>query len=150
MRSAVEEIRDGEALIAIIVYRTFVESGIHFFTPGDLSQQLAYMNHPSGKTIEAHVHNPIPREVTYTQEVLFIRSGRLRADFYSAEKTYLESRELGAGDVILLVSGGHGFEVLENLEMFEVKQGPYVGDADKTRFSAVEPGDIVLPETLDG
>lgn len=144
MNTAIEEIKDGEALIAIIVYSNFAKQGVHFFTSDDLSQQLAYMNHPSGKVIDAHVHNPIPRDVTYTQEVLFIKSGRLRVDFYSAAKRYLESRILAAGDVILLISGGHGFEVLEAVEMFETKQGPHVGDADKTRFSTVRPDDVVI------
>lgn len=149
MTMPIEEIRDGEILIAIIVYRTFVEPGVHFFTPDELSQQLAYMKHPAGKTIDAHVHNPIPREVSYTQEALCIRSGRLRVDFYSADQRYLESRELDGGDVILLVSGGHGFEVLEDLEMFEVKQGPHVGESDKTRFPSVASADVVLPKRQD-
>ena len=92
------------------------------------------MSHPKGKLIQPHVHNSVPREVHYTQEVLFIRKGKLRVDFYSEEQEYLESRILGTGDVILLIEGGHGFEVLEALEMFEVKQGPYMGEMDKTRF----------------
>ena len=49
------------------------------------------------------------------------------------------SRVLGPGDVILLISGGHGFEVLEELNMVEVKQGPYAGETDKTRFTAALP-----------
>lgn len=144
MNAAIEEVREGDNLIAIIVYSSFAEKGVHFFTSDDLSQQLAYMNHPAGKVIDAHVHNPIPRDVTYTQEVLFIKSGRLRVDFYSVTKQYLESRVLGAGDVILLISGGHGFEVLEAVEMFEAKQGPHVGDADKTRFDAVQAADVKI------
>ena len=92
------------------------------------------MHHPAGKLIEAHFHNPVPRTVAYSQETLLIKRGRLRVDFFDLEQNYLESRELKAGDVILLVRGGHGFEVLEELEMIEVKQGPYVGDQDKTRF----------------
>lgn len=149
MTMPIEEIRDGDILIAIIVNSTFAKPGVHFFTSGELSQQLAYMKHPAGKIIDSHVHNPILREVFYTQEVLFIRSGRLRVDFYSADTRYLESREIDAGDVILLVSGGHGFEVLEDLEMFEVKQGPHVGDSDKTRFPAVAISDVVLPRQVD-
>lgn len=121
-------------LLALIVSHHFNEPGIHFFTPDDFSQQLAYMNHPAGKVIQPHVHNPVPREVKYTQEVLFIRKGKLRVDFYNDDQQYLESRILEAGDVILLVTGGHGFEVLEEVEMIEVKQGPYVGERDKTRF----------------
>lgn len=129
-----ENILCGEETLAIIVRADFRKPGIHFFTQPDFSQQLAYMNHPAGKIIEPHVHNPVPRQVHYTQEVLFIRKGRLRVDFYDEKREYLESRELHSGDVILLIAGGHGFKVLEEVEMIEVKQGPYVGEGDKTRF----------------
>lgn len=127
-------------LLALIISHSFKKTGIHFFTPNELSQQLAYMNHPKGKIIEPHVHNPVLREVTYTQEVLFIKTGKLRVDFYSNQKEYLDSRILEQGDVILLVTGGHGFEVLEEVEMIEVKQGPYVGEQDKTRFTGITSG----------
>jgi mannose-6-phosphate isomerase-like protein (cupin superfamily) len=133
----IEKITHADSLLALIVSNKFSEQGIHFFTPNDLSQQLAYMHHPVGKIIPPHVHNPVPREVVYTQEVLFIRQGKLRVDFYDNQQTYLESRILEAGDVVLLVTGGHGFEVIEDLEMIEVKQGPYVGDQDKTRFVGI-------------
>jgi mannose-6-phosphate isomerase-like protein (cupin superfamily) len=86
------------------------------------------------------VHTPVPREVAYTQEVLFVRKGRLRVDFYGPDQRHIESRVVGAGDVILLASGGHGFEVLEDLEMFEVKQGPYSEHADKVRFEGIARG----------
>jgi mannose-6-phosphate isomerase-like protein (cupin superfamily) len=88
----------------------------------------------------------VPREVQFTQEVLFIRKGRLRVDFYDPEQHYLESRILGPGDVILLIQGGHGFDVLEEVEMVEVKQGPYVGEQDKTRFVGIERSRVKLPE----
>lgn len=134
-----ETIQTGEQLIAIIIRSTFRENGIRFLTPDAFSQQLAYMQHPAGKLIEPHVHNPVPREVVYTQEVLFLRRGRLQVDFYDDHRNYLESRILEGGDVILLASGGHGFEVLEEIEMIEVKQGPYAGELDKTRFEGKRP-----------
>ncbi len=134
----VETISSGGQLLAIIVSHRFCEPGIHFFTPDDLSQQLAYMRHEAGKEIPPHVHNPVPREVRFTQEVLFIRNGKVRVDFYDDDRNYLESRVLEGGDTILLATGGHGFEVLEEVEMIEVKQGPYAGDKDKTRFAAVD------------
>jgi len=143
------EIRDRGRLLAIIVSRRFCEPGIHFFTEGELSQQLAYMRHPAGKVIEPHFHNPVYREVTYTEEVLMLKAGRLRVDFYDRLCNYLQSQVLEAGDVILLIEGGHGFEVLEEVEMIEVKQGPYVGDSDKTRFHPAERGDA-LPTKLQG
>ncbi|MDJ0927411.1 MAG: hypothetical protein QNJ73_07135 [Gammaproteobacteria bacterium] len=138
----IEQIKHGDTNLAIIVSHRFNEAGIHFFTPDDLSQQLAYMHHPTGKLIAPHVHNPVPRQVHYTQEVLVIRRGRLRVDFYDEGQNYLQSRILEAGDVILLIEGGHGFEVLDEVEMFEVKQGPYVGEEDKTRFSGIDASEV--------
>lgn len=127
-------IQDKNETLAIIIIHDFKEEGVHFCTPGSYSQQLAYMHHPKGKLIDPHIHNMVNREVYYTQETLFIKSGKLRVDFFTDNREYLESYILNAGDVIMLASGGHGFEVLEELEMFEVKQGPYAGDKDKTRF----------------
>jgi hypothetical protein len=109
----VECVSFGGVEFAIIVLSDFHERGVHFFTPTGHSQQLGYMQHPAGHVIEAHVHNPVPRAVHFTREALFLRRGRLRVDFYTDSGEYFESRELGAGDVILLTAGGHGFEVLE-------------------------------------
>jgi len=90
----VENITFNKQLLAIIIHKSFSEPGIHFFTPDQLSQQLAFMRHPVGRVIFPHVHNPVPREVNYTQEALFIRKGKLRIDFYNDEREYLESRIL--------------------------------------------------------
>ncbi len=130
----VERIKHKDQLLAIIVSAGFSKPGVHFFTEDHLSQQLAYMRHKEGKVINPHIHNPVPRNVKYTQEVLFIRRGILKVNFYSNEKEYVENRVLEAGDTVLLVSGGHGFEVIEEVEMIEVKQGPYAGDDDKVHF----------------
>ena len=130
---------------AIILRSGFDEPGIHFFTPGDFSQQLGYMRHPAGHVIEPHIHNPVHRAVHFTREVLFLRRGRLRVDFYGDDGEYFESRELGAGDVILLAAGGHGFQALDEIEMIEVKQGPYVGDVDKTRIKGIAASEVRIP-----
>lgn len=143
----VEIVSQQQDILAYILRANFHKDGIHFFTPNEFSQQLAYMNHPDGYIIPPHVHNPVHREVKNTLEVLFIKSGKVRADFYSREKNYLESRILYAGDVILLASGGHGFEMLEESEIIEVKQGPYAGEADKTRFETVKPELISMNKT---
>jgi mannose-6-phosphate isomerase-like protein (cupin superfamily) len=142
MTNAVEQIEHNGELFALILRNEYSKPGISFFTPNELSQQLAYMQHPAGKVIDAHIHTPVKRSVLYTQETLFIKRGRLRVDFFDEQQTYLKSRELRAGDVILLVKGGHGFEVLEDLEMIEVKQGPYSGDHDKTRFCGKIPAEL--------
>ena len=131
-----EIIRDKERQIfAIIIRSNYEQSGIQFFTPPEFSQQLAYMKHEKGKIIEPHVHNEVNREIVRTQEVLIVKSGKVQVDLYTSENEYWNSYILGAGDLILLASGGHGFEILEPTEMIEIKQGPYLGDQDKVRFA---------------
>ncbi len=150
MSDNIERVCSGPALLAMIIRAGFCRHGIHFFTPNEFSQQLAFMRHPAGKLIEPHIHNAAPREVQFTQEVLFVRKGELRVDFYDVNRRYLESRILGPGDVILLIQGGHGFEVLEEIEMIEVKQGPYVGEHDKTWFNGIERSRVKLPNRWFG
>jgi hypothetical protein len=130
--------------LAVVLRRNFHSDGIQFFTPNDFSQQLGYMNRPQGYIIPPHVHNSVPREVNFTKEVLLIKSGSVRVDFYDDYQNYLESRILEQGDVILLAFGGHGFIMLEPTEMIEVKQGPYTGEADKTRFEPISSDQVRL------
>ena len=137
-----EQITYNNQILAIIIKADYSKDGVEFFTPNDFSQQLAYMKHPQGKVIEAHTHNVVSREVKYTKEVLLIRKGRLRVDFYDDTKNYLESRVVSAGDVILLAYGGHGFKCLDDVEMIEIKQGPYLGEQDKVRFVGVNDEDV--------
>ncbi|HBM15436.1 MAG TPA: hypothetical protein DD381_03700 [Lentisphaeria bacterium] len=140
----IKQISHNQKLLGIIIPKDFHKEGIEFFTSNDMSQQLAFMSHHKGHEIVPHFHNPVPRTINYTQEVLFIRKGKLRVDFYDDKQEYLESHVLEAGDVILLASGGHGFEALEDLEMFEVKQGPYIGEKCKTRFTSVSSEKIKI------
>jgi hypothetical protein len=130
----IDHITHNDKILAIIIRHNYSCQGINFFTPDDFSQQLAYMNHPKGKVIQPHIHNIVKREVLFTKEVLVIKKGKIRADFYTDEQEYICSNVLEAGDIILLAAGGHGFEILEDTEMYEIKQGPYAGENDKTRF----------------
>ncbi len=139
----VEEVKKKNRLLAMIIRNEYQCEGVDFITPSEYSQQVAYMHHQTGKDIDAHVHNMVHRNVVLTQEVLFIKKGILRVDFYDEYEDYLESRNLYAGDIILLVSGGHGFHVVEEVEMIEVKQGPYSGDQDKKRFQGVDESQII-------
>lgn len=140
----IERILEKETLIAVIIRTDYNNPGIAFFTPDNFSQQLGYMNRPKGYVIEPHRHNLVAREVVQTQEVLFVKSGKIRVDFYSDTQQYLESRILLKGDVILLAGGGHGFEMLESSEMIEVKQGPYIGEKDKVRFEPTTISNVVI------
>ena len=139
---------DNEQILAMIIKDDYSCDGINFITPDDYSQQMAFMHHKKGHVILPHVHNEVKREIYYTKEVLVIKKGKLRCDFYSDKREYIKSIILSDGDIILLVSGGHGFVCLEETFMVEIKQGPYSGEGDKTRFEEFK-GDIVLEDSYE-
>lgn len=122
-------------LLAVVIPASHSQDGIEFFSdPGD-SQQLGFMKRPAGYVVQPHWHKPVPREVRLTQEVLLMRSGRCVLDLYGQGDKVLHSVTLESGDVVWLVSGGHGITMTTECELIEVKQGPYSGDDDKVRFS---------------
>ena len=140
----IEKLEHNRKLLGLIIRSRFSKDGIEFFTPENFSQQLAYMKRSVGYKIPPHGHNSVLRKVQFTQEVLFIKKGKVRVDFYDEQQLYLESRILYSGDVILLAYGGHGFKMLEESEIIEVKQGPYAGEKDKFRFDCVEENDVEI------
>ena len=144
---SLEHIETDGLRLATIVRSSFCAEGIVFLTPDEFSQQLGYMRRPAGYFISAHSHNVVDRQVSLTQEVLFVRSGRVRVDLFDVERRHVATRVLGPLDVILLSAGGHSFEMLEEAELIEVKQGPFVGEKDKTRFDVELPP---LDDTVDG
>jgi mannose-6-phosphate isomerase-like protein (cupin superfamily) len=121
-------------LYCIIIRSHFDSQKITFFTPDNFSQQLGYLPHKKGATIQPHVHLHQKREVFYTQEVLFIKKGKVKIKFFDVNEKHVFSEMLQTGDFILLCGGGHGFEMLEDSSMIEIKQGPYLGENDKRRF----------------
>ena len=140
----VERIEDGDMLLSIILRNNFNKNGIEFLTPETFSQQLGYMKREKGYLIKPHVHQPVERKIFFTFETLFIKSGCVRVDFYSNEQLYIKSIVINKGDVILLAHGAHGFYILEESEIVEVKQGPYAGESDKTRFEPVSEDELTF------
>ena len=130
-----KEIRDNNKLIAMILTHDHSKSGLEFFTADELTLQMGYMRYPANYRILPHVHKPAPRGITYTLEAIFVKSGRILVDLYTDEKKFISAVELIKDDVILFVSGGHGFKFIEEGELVEIKQGPYVvQDIDKEKF----------------
>ena len=132
---------DGTTL-AMVVRSSFYAEAVDFITPDDNELQVGYMRRPEGYVIPAHRHLVTHRELQNTQEVLYIRSGKMRVDFYSQDAAYLRSIIIGPGDLILLIAGGHGFKVLEAVDLIEVKQGPYVAIEDKGVIEAISDRDV--------
>lgn len=134
-----EEIKHNDELIAIILRAQYTCEKTTFFSSPDFSQQLGYIVYKKDGEIKAHSHREVHRKITLTQEVLFIKKGRLVVNLYTQNKEYITSRELNSGDIVFLCSGGHGFKMLEDTEMVEVKQGPYSGkESDKESFEGIE------------
>ena len=125
--------RDGKPL-AYIIRARFCPDQTEFVTPADFNFQVGFIAYPRDSEIARHVHRPMERNVIGTPEVLIVRKGRCEVDIYSDERELVTTRELGTGDVILLVGGGHGFRLLEDTTLLEIKQGPYTGLEEKERF----------------
>lgn len=134
MAKLVQKIEQGGDIFAIILRRHFSWPGVHFFTPGEFSQQLGMLVHDKGKVVERHRHKLVRREILRTQEVLVILQGKIRIQVYNNQGELLRTVVLKEGDSILLATGGHRVEVLEKARILEVKQGPYAGFEDKEYF----------------
>ena len=112
--------------------------GVNFLTPKSLSHQVGFIKHKAKHLIKPHKHYKNVRRIEYTSEVLIILKGKLRVDFYSDKEIYLFSKIIRKDDIIILNSGGHGFKVIETVEMIEVKQGPYNLNSNKKVFNNIE------------
>jgi len=134
MARSYEKIQQRGQVFAIIVRRGFSTPGVHFFSPGEFSQQLGMLVHPRGKVVERHRHKPVRREIQRTQEVLVVLSGKIKIQIYDDEGNWIRTVILKGGDSILLATGGHRVEVLQKAKILEVKQGPYAGFEDKEYF----------------
>jgi hypothetical protein len=102
------------------------------------------MKHKKNYLIKPHLHKPRKNQISTTSEVIILFKGILRVDFYDYKEKYLMSKKIFANDIIMLVNGAHGFKVLKNVEMLEVKQGPYSIKQDKFKFDKVDEDKIIL------
>ena len=130
----VEHITVNRRNFAVIIPAAYENEGIQFHSNPDDSLQIGSMNWAAGHHIQGHKHLSHPRTVEYSNEAIFVTKGKVRVNFLGNLGEVLTSRVLVAGDVILLLDGGHSFDIIEDARMVEVKQGPYVGEADKLRY----------------
>lgn len=145
----IKEIKHGGKLMAIVISHDHDEPGVNFFTPPEFSQQLAFIKHPAGTAIGAHIHNPPATHGSFVSEVLVVKKGKLRVDLYDESRAYVESVILAAGDVILLARGGHGFKIIEDIEIIEIRQGPHEPATHKFPFKSVSEDEIEFERSGD-
>jgi hypothetical protein len=133
----VREIKEGDIVLARYIPADAAwRDGLNFFSKDDDFIQVGVWGYDAGKELKAHIHNEVERKVLWTQEVLFVRTGKIRSNIFDTSETKVAELEVGAGDVIILLRGGHGYDILEDgTQVLEIKNGPYVGaELDRRRF----------------
>jgi len=130
----VERIERNGRPLAVIIRAAMLPEKTTFLTPNEFKQQVGFVVYPRGGEIARHVHRPLERHLVGTSEVLVVRKGRAEIDVYDDDQSLVATRELRVGDVMLMVGGGHGFRLLEDTVLLEIKQGPYTGVDEKERF----------------
>lgn len=133
-RQDVECISHDGSPLAYIIRGTLLPERTTFLTPPEFKQQVGYVVYPAGTEIARHIHRRIERHLVGTSEVLIVRKGRCLIDVYTNDRELVATREMQANDVMLMVGGGHGFRILEDTVLLEIKQGPYMGLEEKERF----------------
>jgi hypothetical protein len=130
----VERICSGETCLAYVIRGSFLPERTTFLTPPEYKQQVGYVVYPAGGEVPRHVHRALERHLVGTSEVVIVRQGCCEVDIYDNDRQLVATRELREGDVMLMVGGGHGFRMLDDTVLLEVKQGPYTGVDEKERF----------------
>ncbi|MDC1200500.1 hypothetical protein N8012_01335 [Pelagibacteraceae bacterium] len=139
MKNFIKEIKYKNKIFALIIdKKNFKKKGINFFTDNNMDLQLGFMKHNKGHIILPHKHNRNKRVLTKTTEIIYIIKGELRVDFYSLKTKYIFSEKIKEGSILMLIEGAHGFKVSKDIEMIEVKQGPFIKSKDKKKFKAID------------
>ncbi len=131
----IQWIRDGDRILSVVIRRNVEPGKTVFITPDEFIQQAGFVVYPAGGEIANHTHHPLPRSLVGTPETLIVRKGRLIARFYNETRELKGEEILETGDILMLVNGGHGFTMLADTILFEIKQGPYTGLVEKERFT---------------
>jgi hypothetical protein len=131
----IERVEYGGEVLALIIRQNYEPEGVNFITAEDNPLQVGVLKHQKSSKIKPHFHKSSPRMINQIQEVLHIAYGKVEAEFYGGDGKKVGKAILNTGDTIVLLSGGHGFNILEDSKILEVKQGPYRGvEEDKERI----------------
>lgn len=137
-----ERVEYEDKTYALILRYGYERDGVDFITPPENPLQLGVLKRKKGTYIKPHIHSNLSRTIDVVQEVLHIEYGKIKVEFFTSTGEKLGEATLNTGDTILFISGGHGFSILENSKILEVKQGPYYGiDKDKERFNIEKEGE---------
>jgi len=128
----IEKVIHEDNVLAAFIRSEDWSPGLNFLCQDDDPIQVGLWDYQSGKILGPHSHVKNERKITITQEILFIKKGRVRASIYNENDELVKDVDLSSGDLIILFSGGHGYTILEdNTQVLEVKNGPYTGLNDR-------------------
>ncbi|MEO8581499.1 MAG: hypothetical protein ABI425_02850 [Patescibacteria group bacterium] len=116
-----------EEKIATIVRGTHTVENLEFFTDDTNPLQVGMHSKKAGTNLTPHIHLSKTKVITEIQEVLYLIKGKVKVTFYTIEGDIIDEKTLNTGDIAILMKLGHGFEVIEDSLILEVKQGPYPG-----------------------
>lgn len=126
MEPNVEIISADEKMLGYIIKKSLLPLKTKFITTPEHPFQLGYIVYPTGGVIPKHYHKPVKREIHNSSEALIVLKGECAIDFYDQQLKLVASRELIEGDIVLILSGGHGFRMHADTVLLEIKQGPFI------------------------
>jgi quercetin dioxygenase-like cupin family protein len=127
------KIKAKQKLLALVIKKEFPARAHQFLTEEDNPLQLGILKYAKGQSVKPHLHRQIEKTSHKNQEFIYVVSGQVRVSFfYRREK--IKSLILNRGDILLQLSGGHGFEMLKSTELITIKQGPYHGTPKEKTF----------------
>jgi mannose-6-phosphate isomerase-like protein (cupin superfamily) len=134
MSDDIEIIRAEGTILCYIIRRTFLPSHTTFITPPESKQQVGFVVYPKDGKIARHSHRSLERHLVGLSEVLLVREGHCQIEIYDNQHHLVATRDLIENDVVIMEAGGHGFRIIEDTVLLEIKQGPYLGVNDKELF----------------
>jgi len=131
-------------ILGLIIDHKQNKKKVNFYTPNSFTQQVGYISHNKGTYIKPHTHTKFLRKIYKTSEVLYVKKGKIRVDFYLSKSKYLFSKIINKDKIIVLNEGSHGFKIIEKCILIEIKQGPFNSKIDKQRFNSVNENQIKI------
>ena len=131
-------------ILGLIISHKQSKDKVNFYTPNSFTQQVGFISHNKGTYIKPHTHTKFLRKIYKTSEVLYVKKGKIRVDFYLSKNKYLFSKIVNKENIIVLNEGSHGFKIIEKCILIEIKQGPFNSKIDKKRFNPVNEKQIKI------
>lgn len=135
VKKGLEKIFDVKQLLAVIFRANIQINEVEFLTESSNDFQIGIHNRKKGIKLTPHTHKFIKApQIKTIQELLLVQSGRIRVNIYNKKSSLVSKKILKRGDGVLLITGGHGVDFLEDSRVFQVKQGPFSGTIHQKIF----------------